>query len=85
MNAIIDLKELLLKAPNSQIDDNAKSKVREWKLPLTALQILRVLDFCAEGSNASDFVMSMLNGHMFRLIKEENTTFDEICKQATWR
>ena len=80
--------EKLLNSPGghrADIDDIAKDDIRKWSSPPTALEILHTLDICAYGSLASGFVMQLFNMMLHEKIKLENTTYEEVVKNAHWR
>jgi hypothetical protein len=79
------MKDLLLTAPDSQLDDSAKPFIRDWSEPPTALQILRVLDHCTYTGGASGFVMTALDILLQEALVREGTTLKAIAPQATWR
>ena len=79
------LTELLLDAPDGQLDESAKAIIRKWPYQPTALNVLEVLDNCARYALASDFTMSVLHILLDTRIEEEQTTLEEVVKHATWR
>jgi hypothetical protein len=79
------LKQQLLTAPDSQLDAKVKPLIEKWSSPPKALEILEVLDMCVHGSSASGFVVNLLEVMLDASINEENTTYEKIVSQATWR
>ncbi len=80
------LKQSLLDAPESQLDPAAKKYVEEWKEEKpTALELLKLADYCVYHAWASGFVMKLINILMEERIKFERTTYEELVKKATWR
>jgi hypothetical protein len=79
------LKELLLMAPESQLNQSARDSINEWTESPRAIQILKTLDICVHGGLASSFVISVLEQMLIVSCKEENTTYEEVVKEATWR
>ena len=80
-----DIQEALLKAPDSQLDPSVKPMIQKWKNPPTAIQILEVLDFCIHGSEASGFVVGLLQMMYNQACKAENTTHEQVVLGAHWR
>ncbi len=79
-------KDVLLEAPDSQLDPEAISMIRTWDEPYpTALQVLHVLDFCVRYAWASGMVIKVLNFQLRDAISREATTYEQVVKQATWR
>lgn len=79
------MKDILLAAPDSQLDAAMKPLIEKWSDPPTPIQILEVLDHCINGSLASGFVVHTLQIVYDMSCKEANTTHEEVVKQATWR
>lgn len=80
-----ELTQLLLQAPDSQLDSSVKPLIEKWSNPPTALQILEVADKVVYGSLGSDFTVQVLNVVLEDAISREQTTLSEVVKQATWR
>lgn len=80
-----ELKELLLQAPDGQLDKVVKPLIEKWSEPPKALEVLEVLDQCVRGGLASPFAMLVIENIMNEAIKTENTKYEEVVKQATWR
>lgn len=76
---------LLLQAPDSQLDESMKVYIREWTSPPTPLEVLEVLDHCIYGALASDMLVGILQEGYKQLCDDAGTTHDEIVKGATWR
>jgi hypothetical protein len=75
----------LLKAPDSQLDASLKPFIVKWGKPPTALQVLEVLDYCVNGSLASGFVVRVLEMLLSEAIKREDTTYEAVVVQTSWR
>ena len=75
----------LLKAPDSQLDAKMKPLIEAWDKPPKALQVLEVLDYCVNGSLASTFMMRILEMLLGAAIKREETTYEAVVSQASWR
>ena len=83
--AVKELREYLLKAPDSQLDAAVKPLIEKWDEDPTPLQILEPLDLCINGSLASGFVVAALQAVYDVQCKKMNTTHEEVVKQASWR
>lgn len=81
----MNLKNLFLEAPESQLDPLLKPIVERWDDPPTPLQILEVLDIAVNTGGGSSFAVTVLSLQYERSLKENNTTHEEVVKQATWR
>lgn len=79
------LKELLLVAPDHQLDASVKPLIEKWDEEPTSIQILQVLDDCAYAALASGFIMSLLESLLKEAIQRENTTYEAVVAKATWR
>lgn len=79
------IKELLLKAPDYQIDESMKEKIKSWSDPIKAVEILEVLDHCIFASLASGFIIKTLQLLYDIALRDEGTTHEEVVKSATWR
>lgn len=81
-----ELKEMLLQAPDTQLDHSMFPLIEQWSEPNpTALQVLEVLDKCVFSSLASRFTISLLQ-HLFdAALKTEGKTEAEVVQRATWR
>lgn len=53
--------------------------------PPKALEILKVLDYCAAGALASGFTMTALDILYKSTMEQEGTTHEEVVKSASWR
>jgi hypothetical protein len=79
------LKDVLLTAPESQLDPSMVELVRQWSTPPSAIQILEVLDFCAQGGLASRVVMLTLEFELEAALGRESLSREELVKYALWR
>ena len=80
-----ELKQLLLDAPEDQIDAGARQSIATWSEPPKALEIFRTLDECVYGAMASGFVVQVLETMLVVQSKEENLTRDQLEELAVWR
>lgn len=80
-----ELLNLLLTAPDSQLDKSMLLYIEKWGSTPTALQILEVVDKCSRYALASGFMMSILNMLLDTAIQIEGITYNELVKQAEWR
>ena len=81
----MNIKALLLEAPDNQIDPAVLNVIRTWSEPQTALNVLEALDTAVYCGGASEFAMQALNALLAIAIKTENTTFESVVQRATWR
>jgi hypothetical protein len=79
------MKDLLLQAPDSQIDAQLKNLIGKWSEPPKSIEVLESLDHCVRYSSGSDFVVSVLRAILEQSMKVENTDYDTVVSQATWR
>lgn len=79
------MKDSLLKAPDSQIDKPLKEIISRWSEPPKSIEVLEALDNCVRYSSGSGFVVDVLRFVLENSIRRENTTFDAVVSQATWR
>jgi len=79
------MKDLLLQAPDSQIDISLKNLISKWNEPPKSIEVLETIDHCVRYSSGSDFVVSVLNIILEQTMKDENTDFATVVGQATWR
>lgn len=79
------MKEILLEAPDSQLDASMKPFVEKWSSPPKAIEILEVLDHVINGSLASGLITTVLQNMYTEAIIAEKTTHDEVVKLAKWR
>lgn len=80
-----ELRDLLLKSSDSQLDAAMFPLIEKWDDDPTPLQVLEVLDMCINGSLASGFVVATLQAVYDIQCKKFNTTHEEVVKQAAWR
>lgn len=81
----MNLKALLLEAPDTQLDKNMQPLVMQWNNPPSAIQILEVLDHCVHGALASGIVITLLQQQLKTQLVAENISREELNKQAHWR
>lgn len=80
------LKEVLLEAPDSQLDAQAFPLIESWDEPEpTALQVLKVLDFSVRYAWGSTMVIRLLEFAYQNALAREATTNEEVLKSASWR
>ena len=79
------MKEILLQAPDSQLDASMKPLVEKWSSPAKAIEILEVLDWCIHGSLASGLVVTLLQKLYDAALETEQVTHADMEKLATWR
>ena len=79
------IKDLLLQAPDNELDASVFPLIEKWDEPPTTLQVLEVLDHCVYFAAAGPFVMGVLNTLLQAGIDGEETTYEEVVAKATWR
>jgi len=87
-NKIMNYKEItdaLLNMSDQALDKTAKEMIAKWGEKPTALSILHTLDMCVHGSLCSGFCINVMDVMLKEAIKEENTSMEELNKQAHWR
>lgn len=86
MSKPANIKELLLSAPEGQLDSWIKEKyITYWSDPPTSLQILEALDLCIWGSLSSGFVLDVLSHQYYQTLATENKTHEDNLPLALWR
>jgi hypothetical protein len=68
-----------------QLDSHMHPLIQAWDEPPKARQILEVLDNCIHGALASSFVITALQAMYDIACKREQTTHEEVIKDAPWR
>lgn len=77
--------EVLLTAPETQLDGSMKPLIAAWSVPPTPLEILHVLDQCVYGSLASTMIMRPLNMAYDDALQRTGETHDQMVALAAWR
>jgi hypothetical protein len=85
MSPLKQIKDALLKAPDTQLDAGMFPLIERWDDEPTTLQVLEVLDNCVYAGLASGFVIVLLENLLDMALTRENTTKEEVVKLATWR
>lgn len=80
-----ELKQILLDAPDGQLDECMKPLIEKWDNPPKAIQLLEVVDHIIHAALASGFILSLLQMMLHEAIAAEGTTHEELVKLATWR
>lgn len=79
------LKQMLLTAPDGQLDASMFPLIEKWDESPTALQLLEVIDNCIYAGLASGFVVSMLQS-LYEIARDnEGKTREQIEELAVWR
>ena len=78
-------KELLLGFSDDSLDAAAKALIAKWSSPVTAMQVLEVLDQCIYSSLATDLIVLYLQSLYDVALLRECKTHEEIVVSATWR
>lgn len=76
---------LFLSAPNDQIDDTLKERIREWSDTPKAIEILQVLDYASMYSLGSDFAISVMDVAFKLAMEHEQVDIQILLSQAWWR
>lgn len=79
------LKQMLLTAPDTQLDSCMFPLIEKWDDEPTSLQILEVLDQCIFSALASGFVVGLLQTLYDAACKREGKTHEDNVPFATWR
>ena len=79
------IKELLLEAPETQLDSCLFPIIEEWDDKPKAIQILEVLDKVIYASLGSGFTVVFLQALYREALKKEGKTSKEVETLATWR
>ena len=79
------MKEMLLKAPDGQLDAAMHPLIAKWDENPTSLQILEVLDHCIHGALASGFVVTVLQSLYDSALLKEGKIHADNEPLATWR
>ena len=79
-----ELVDMLLEAPDTQLDNSLFDEINAWDLNPSALDILFILDKIVCFSLASGFAVGIFQMLLDRAIDEENTTMVELTKQRNW-
>ena len=80
-----EIRDMLLQAPDSQLDACMKPYIQKWSDEPTSLQVLEVIDHCVFGGLASGFTMNVLHTIYNTRLKEEGKTHEDNVPYATWR
>lgn len=80
-----NIKELLLQAPDSELDKSMSPLIQKWDDEPTAIQILEVLDQVIYASLGSGFVVMLLQDLYKNALTREGKTHKEMEALATWR
>lgn len=81
----VDIKTLLLAAPDNQLDASMHPLITGWDEPPTSIQVLEVLDRCIHGSLASSFLVSTLQAVYDMACEREGKQHQDNVPLATWR
>jgi len=80
-----EIKQMLIAAPDGQLDECMKPLIEKWDDPPKAIQILEVVDHTIYGALASGFTLTLMQMMLKEAIDAEGTTHEELVKLATWR
>ena len=79
------IKTHYLRAPETQIGAHTRATIKEWDDSPTAIQLLKTIDSAIYSSDSSTFAIRTLEIYLERAIEDEQTTYEEVVKLATWR
>lgn len=82
---MIELKQILLEAPEGHIDQVALDSIREWDDEPKAIQVLKTLDLCVKYGLTSGFVVGTLEIILNTQMNLEGVTYEQVVEQAEWR
>lgn len=80
-----DLKQLLLQAPEGQLDKSMLPLIEKWDSPPQPIQVLEVVDHCIYSALASGFTVSALQIILDMALQHAGQTLEQIEPLATWR
>lgn len=80
-----EILDLLLKAPDSQLDESMFELIKQFSSPPKALELLEVIDKCVCDSLASGFVLTLLEAFYMDALEAEGKIHEEVIKDAIWR
>lgn len=80
-----EFKYLFSNAPNDQIDETLKDRIKEWDEIPKAIQVLQMLDYAVMYSLASEFGISVLEMALKVSLENEGLTIHDLLNQAWWR
>lgn len=85
MSELAGLKQLMLEAPEGQLDPSMLPLIEKWDSEPKAIQILEVLDKCIYYGASSDFVVSVLQIMLEYAMAAEGITLEQLVPLAVWR
>ena len=80
-----NLTELLLTAPDEQLDARMKPLIKKWSSPPKSIEVLEVLDRCVHSSHASKLAIQVLETVLQESLDKEKITYDNCVENAHWR
>lgn len=80
-----ELQDLLVNAPEHQLDQPIRDIISKWDNPPKPIQVLEALDKCIFCGASTDFVVEVLYAVYDESLKIAGTTNEEVEKQALWR
>ncbi len=82
MSEVIDM---LMDAPDGQLDAAMKPLIQKWSDPPTAYDVLEVLDHCIHGSLASGLAIQVLQMLYEGACERDGLLHEDVVKHAIWR
>jgi hypothetical protein len=80
-----NIRDLLMIAPDDQVDAALKPLIAKWDTEPTSLQVLEVLDLCIFGGAATGFVVRLLETLYDVALQAEHKVHADNLPFATWR
>lgn len=80
-----EFKILFLNAPNDQIDDTLKERIREWGDVPKAIELFQALDYATMYSLGSEFAISVIDVAFKLAMELEQVDIQTLLTQAWWR
>lgn len=80
-----EFKLLFITAPNEQIDDTLKERIKEWSDVPKAIEILQALDYASMYSLGSEFAISVMDVAFKLAVENEQADMTTLLQQAWWR
>lgn len=79
------LHDILLRAPESELNKKARNSVLAWSKPPKAIEVLHTLNQCVQGRLASGLAVKVLQVLLDDQMLAEKVTRDELLEQNVWR
>jgi hypothetical protein len=80
-----ECKDSLLKFSDNSLDPSMKTLIYSWGTPVTAIEVLKVVDLCINGALASDIIVYFMQKVYELALEREKKTHEDMLPLATWR